>query len=337
MATGCRLKPACALLGLAVRTAQRWRSEGVTDKRKDRRARPANQLSDAERERVLEVATSAEFSNMSPNQIVPVLADRGDYLASESTFYRLLRAEQMNRHRDASRPKRTQGPRSHEAQGPNQVWTWDITYLPSVVRGLFFYLYLIMDIYSRKITAWQVHDREAADYASGLIREGCYAEGIEREQLVLHSDNGSSMKGATMLATLQALGVIPSFSRPSVSDDNAFSEALFRTLKYRPVYPDRPFADIAEARAWMEEFVRWYNQEHRHSGIRYVTPAQRHEGRDVEILAERHRLYQEAKQRHPERWSAQTRNWQPVGKVTLNPTNNKHLAEDHSMRPRQAI
>ena len=177
-----------------------------------------------------------------------------------------------------------------------------------------------MDIYSRKITAWQVHDQENADYASALLAEGCYVEGVARDQLVLHSDNGSPMKGATMLSTLQALGVMPSFSRPSVSDDNAYSEALFRTLKYRPIYPEKPFSSLTEAREWVEQFVDWYNHEHRHSGIRYVTPIERHEGRDTEILSRRHNVYLNAKQRHPERWARNTRNWTPIEKVSLNPT-----------------
>ena len=319
IASGSRQEVACEMLGVTIRTVQRWRVQGVEDKRKGSRAEPANQLSEVERKQVLALANAPEFMDMSPNQIVPALADRGDYVASESTFYRVLRVEQMNRHRDRCKPKQSHGPRSHEADGPNQVWSWDITYLPSHVRGVFIYLYLIMDIYSRKITAWQVHDQENADYASALLAEGCYVEGVARDQLVLHSDNGSPMKGATMLSTLQALGVMPSFSRPSVSDDNAFSEALFRTLKYRPIYPEKPFAGLTEAREWVEQFVRWYNQEHRHSGIRYVTPIERHEGRDTEILSRRHDVYLNAKQRHPERWARNTRNWTPIEKVSLNP------------------
>lgn len=332
VACGCRREPACEMLGISLRTVQRWRSEDLTDRRKGSRSRPANQLSDSEREQVLKIVTSTEFSDMSPNQIVPALADRGEYIASESTFYRILRAKQLNCHRESSQPKRSQGPRTHEAEGPNQVWTWDITFLSGPVRGVFFYLYLIVDIFSRKITAWQVHDQQGADYASALVTEGCYTEGIGREQLVLHSDNGSPMKGATMLATLQALGVMPSFSRPCVSDDNAFSEALFRTLKYRPAYPEKPFTDLVEARAWVEQFVHWYNYEHRHSGIRYVTPVARHEGRDAKILARRNDVYQAAKQRHPERWTGETRNCTPIGKVLLNPINKTQTASADKMR-----
>lgn len=139
------------------------------------------------------------------------------------------------------------------------------------------------------------------------------------DRLVVHSDNGSPMKGATMLATLQRLGVVPSFSRPSVSDDNAFVEALFRTAKYRPGYPSKPFASIDAARAWVSTFVSWYNEEHQHSAIRFVTPADRHAGRDVEILNHRRDVYERARARHPERWAGASRNWSPVETVTLNP------------------
>jgi transposase InsO family protein len=186
------------------------------------------------------------------------------------------------------------------------------------VRGWFFYLYLILDLYSRKIVAWQVHERECAEDAAALATEACFLEGITREAvLVLHAGNGGPMKGASMLATLQWLGIVPSFSRPRISDDNPFPEALFRTLKYRPDYPERAFADLAAARAWVEQFVRWYNYHHRHSGIRFVTPQQRHSGQDLEILQHRHAVYQEARRRHPERWNGETRNWTPAGAVQL--------------------
>ena len=145
------------------------------------------------------------------------------------------------------------------------------------------------------------------------------AEGITEDGLVLHSDNGSPMKGATMLATLQRLGVVPSFSRPSVSNDNSYSESLFGTMKYAPTYPAKPFASLTEAREWVHRFVTWYNEQHRHSAIQFVTPGQRHRGEDAEILTARKAVYEQARQRHPERWSGDTRNWDPVGQVWLNP------------------
>ena len=314
---GCRKAPACEALGLSVRTLQRWEHLGGCDRRNGSRAIPANRLSEAERARALAVMNQPQYCDKSPNQIVPLLADEGQYIASESTLYRILREEKMLCHRRPSAVPRPHEPVVYAANGPNEVWSWDITYLPTAVRGVFDYLYMIVDLYSRKIVAWQVHECECAEYAAALIAEACLVEGVTREQMVLHSDNGAPMKGATMLAMLQALGVTPSFSRPSVSDDNPFSEALFRTLKYCPAYPRRPFADIAKARAWVEGFVGWYNREHRHSAIRFVTPEQRHRGQDRALLQRRHALYQQARARHPQRWSGQTRNWLPADTVYL--------------------
>ena len=316
---GARQNQACEIVGVDPRTVQRWKSQGVGD---DRRAGPktlpANKLSEAERRQVLEVVNRPEHRDLSVKQIVPSIADRGEYVASESTMYRILREEKQLQHRAASRPPASR-PRELLATGPNQVWTWDITYLKSPVRGSFFYLYLVVDIFSRKIVGAAVHTTESSENAAELIAQACAAEGIDPDQLRLHSDNGSPMKGATMLATLQTLGVVPSFSRPRVSDDNPFSEALFRTAKYRPEYPDGPFASLEAAREWVTWFVDWYNQEHLHSGIRFVTPAQRHAGEDVEILTKRGTLYEIARARHPERWSRNIRDWSRPGAVRLNP------------------
>ena len=202
---------------------------------------------------------------------------------------------------------------------PNQIFSWDITYLPTLVKGVFLYLYLVMDIYSRKIVGWQVHEEESSALAADLMIDICQRENIKRDQVTLHSDNGSPMKGATMLATLQNLGIMPSLSRPSVSDDNPYSESLFRTLKYRPDYPDKPFSDLQSARTWVEGFAGWYNHKHLHSGIKFITPAQRHAGEDVQILAGRHQVYQKAKSENPLRWSGETRDWNPTKEVHLNP------------------
>ncbi len=316
---GCRKREACAALGITTRTLQRWERQGLTDQRKGRRAKPANALSEAERAHAIALMNAPAYRDLSPNQLVPTLADEGTYVASESTLYRILRAEKMNAHRQGSRPPTQSRPQPKRATGPNQLWSWDITYLPTQVAGIFLYLYLIVDVYSRKIVAWQVHDRECAGYAAELATEACFLERVTPEQVRLHSDNGSPMKGFTMLLTLQKLGVMPSFSRPSVSNDNPFSEALFRTLKYCPAYPQRPFADLEQAREWVETFVRGYNHQHLHSAIRYLTPNERHRGQDGQILAQRHQVYQQARVRHPERWSGRTRNWSPVTEVVLNP------------------
>ena len=254
------------------------------------------------------------------NKIVPKLADEGRYIASESSFYRVLKAENQLRHRQRSTPASARKkPRALTATAPNQLYSWDITYLPTRVRGLFFYLYLVMDIYSRKIVGWQVYEEESSALAADLMTDICHREGVKPHQVTLHSDNGSPMKGATMLATLQALGVVPSFSRPSVSNDNPYSESLFRTLKYRPEYPAHAFADLPAARSWVQGFVDWYNGEHLHSAIGFVTPEQRHTGEDVAILARRKQVYLAAQSENPERWSGDIRNWDHVKEVQLNP------------------
>src|SRR5690554_4894004 len=179
---------------------------------------------------------------------------------------------------------------------------------------------MIMDVYSRMIVGWEIHEDERAEHAAALITKTCLRHRVQQDELVLHADNGSPMKGATMLATLQRLGIVPSFSRPSVSDDNPYSEALFRTLKYTPAYPKKPFATIEQARAWVLRFVTWYNTEHRHSGIKFVTPAQRHYGQELGILAQRRAVYEAAKRTMPQRWKGRdTRNWKPIEEVWLNP------------------
>ena len=176
-----------------------------------------------------------------------------------------------------------------------------------------------MDVFSRKIVGWEVYESESADWAAKVFRKAYLREGIAGDALVLHSDNGAPMKGATMLATLQRLGVMPSFSRPSVSDDNPYSEALFKTLKYHPGFPDKPFESLEEARKWVAGFEHWYNEIHRHSALRFVTPGQRHRGEDIAILEQRRALYEASKLQHPERWSGPVRNWEPEETVYLNP------------------
>lgn len=319
---GARLRRCCEIVELDVRTVQRWLArgpDGGEDRRKGPRTPPANKLTKAERTQALELLNSPEFVDLSPHQIVPKLADMGLYVASESTLYRLLREAKLDAHRGRARPPTRRRPDEHTATGPNQVWCWDITYLRSPVDGMFYYLYLFLDVWSRKIVGWAVLEEESNEAAAELFRKICADEGLDPDGLVLHSDNGGPMKGATMLATLQKLGVVPSFSRPRVSDDNAFVESLFRTAKYRPSYPSGSFASLDGARAWVQGFVAWYNEEHQHSALRFVTPAERHAGLDAEILAHRREVYERAKARRPERWSGSTRNWAPVETVTLNP------------------
>jgi transposase InsO family protein len=316
---GARRARACGELGLRVRTLQRWqREDGPGDRRAGPRRAPGNRLGVQERARIVETVTSPEYRDLSPKQIVPRLADRGMYLASESTLYRLLRERGQLTHRAAARPGQRRAKPRLQATAPNQVWCWDITYLKSPVRGGFYYLYLVVDLFSRKIVAATVHDRECSTLAAELVAAACAREGVARDALILHADNGPVMNGATLLATLQALGVVPSYSRPSVSDDNAFAEALFRTLKYRPDYPDGVFPSRASAQLWVDRFVHWYNTEHRHSAIRFVTPDERHSGVESRILEQRQVVYRAARRRNPERWTGKTRCWTPIDIVHLN-------------------
>ena len=319
--SGARQTRACSIISLSQRTLQRWQLDPLCgDQRPARVQEPKNRLSELERKRLLSVVNSDEFGSLPPSQIVPRLADRGQYIASESTIYRVLKAEDQLVHRGATRPsQKRHKPRAYVATKPCQLFSWDITYLPTLILGSYFYLYLFMDIFSRKIVGWQIYEVESSDLAAEVVRDICAREGIAPNQVALHSDNGSPMKGATMLATLQVLGVMPSFSRPSVSNDNPYSESLFKTLKYRPAYPLKPFESLLAARQWVSAFVDWYNNEHRHSAVGFVTPAQRHEGLDAVLLQKRTNVYEAAKQANPERWSGDTRNWQHVGVVYLNP------------------
>ena len=331
MAAGARQAQACEVLGLSKRTLQRWQTGETVhcDQRPLRDYQPPHKLTEIERAEVLSVANSDEFGHLPPSQIVPRLADQGRYLASESTFYRVLKEENQLAHRRSERPAQTRAkPRAICATAPNQLYSWDITYLASTVLGQFFYLYLFLDIFSRKIVGWQVYEAESSALAGDVLRDLCHREGIQSDQLILHSDNGSPMKGATMLATLQQLGVMPSLSRPAVSNDNPYSESLFKTLKYRPKYPLKPFAGVSEARDWVTGLVEWYNHEHRHSAIRFVTPAQRHEGLDEGLLNNRQAVYEAARVRNPKRWSGGVRNWQRIQEVHLNPDKAEVNTED---------
>ncbi len=322
VAVGARRHKACDVLGISCRTLRRWRgAERLGDGRKGAPRRCPHALSDAEKQRILDVCNSTSYKSLPPSQIVPRLADKNTYYGSESSFYRVLREHAQDNHRGrAHAPRKVAKPKSWSASGSNQVWSWDITYLPASVRGQFYRLYMMMDIYSRKIVGWEVHHEELAAHAAELMDKACQRHRVARDQLVLHADNGSPMKGATMLAKLQELGVVPSFSRPSVSNDNPYSEAIFKTLKYVPSYPSKPFQSIDAARQWVQRFVTWYNTEHRHSGIRFVTPQQRHEGEDHAILNARKAVYEAAKRTMPARWRGRAvRNWTPVGSVWLNP------------------
>ncbi len=343
-AAGARLHLACQTAGIDLRTLQRWKAhEGLVsgDGRPQAvRPTPSHALSEIERARLLRVANEPRFCAVPPARIVPMLADEGLYLASESSFSRVLRAQGQSAHRGrAKAPRAVRPPTTHVATAPRQVWCWDMTYLSAAVLGRWFYLYLILDLYSRKIVGWEVHHSDDSEHAVHLVRRTALAEGIAAltAKPVLHGDNGSTLKATTVLAMLNWLGVEPSYSRPRVSDDNAYAESLFRTAKYRPEFPAKGFTDLQEARAWAAGFVRWYNFEHRHSGIRYVSPAQRHAGEDHAILAARHELYTRARELNPARWSGTTRNWSPIGAVTLNPERDSIIKTHSGYTDRQPL
>jgi transposase InsO family protein len=322
---GSRHDIACNDVGIDIKTLKRWKMD-LEDKRKGPLTVPANKLTLAEIQEIVHISTSAEYVDLAPSQIVPSLADKGIYIASESSFYKTLKDKKLLEHRGKSKKKVDNRPAPLVALGPNQIYSWDITYLRSNIVGKFYYLYMFMDIYSRKIVGQEVFEVESMEFSSALVERICACEGIQKKQLILHSDNGGAMKGATMLATLHRLGVVPSFSRPRVSNDNPYSEALFKTLKYCPEYPSKPFVSIAEANVWVNKFVFWYNNIHLHSGIKFVTPVSRHEMRDTTILEKRKEIYEAAKLKNPNRWSGQTRNWTKTEKVYLN-----YLQEDKNV------
>ena len=327
---GARKHRACEVIGLSLRTVQRWQESGCisADKRPEvNRQGPANKLTGAEQQIILDTCNQERFASLSPCQIVPMLADEGIYLASESSFYRVLKANNQLTHRGKAKPKGSiVKPDGFTAKAPREVWTWDISYCPSTVIGRFFYLYMIMDIFSRKVVGWEVHDSESGEYAAHLLERTLWSEKCVNEDIILHSDNGSPMKSLTMQAKMIDMGVIGSRSRPGVSNDNPYSESLFRTVKYCRRWPSEGFKTLEEARVWVKEFVHWYNTEHRHSRIKFVTPEQRHKGDDHVILAKRAELYSKAKGTNPNRWSGETRNWDQIGAVELNPESKKEAA-----------
>ena len=328
MADGARASELARLLGVGLTTLQRWRRQFAgdgdgLDGRKGSYRHVAHRLSEEERQRILLTCNEPEFAALPPSQIVPVLADRGLYVGTERSFYRVLHAHGQAHRRGRARPPQEPRPfPSLRAAGPNQVWSWDITYLPSTVRGVWLYLYLVIDVWSRKVVAWDVAEREDPAIAADLVSRACLRERISRgrnQPLILHADNGNAMRAATLESRLEELGVLRSFSRPWVSNDNPYWKSLFRTAKYRPDYPSRPFASKYEACQWVSSFVDWYNHRHRHSGIKLVTPQQRHNGDAVEICRHRAVVYEQARQRHPRRWSRSTRCWCQPEVAWINP------------------
>ena len=258
-------------------------------------------LSAAEQEAILDELHSARFADMSPTEVWAILLDEGRYLASIATFYRLLRraGETRERRRQATHPATVKP--ELIATEPNTVWSWDITKLRGPAKWTYYYLYVILDIYSRYAVGWMVASRESAALAEVLIRHTCTKQGIGAHQLTLHADRGSSMTSKPVAFLLADLGVTQSHSRPHVSDDNPFSEAQFKTLKYRPDFPTR-FGSIEAARLHCQRFFAWYNDEHRHTGLGLHVPADVHYGTADAVRDKRAGVLTTAFAAHPERF-----------------------------------
>jgi len=265
------------------------------------RPAPARALSPAEQAQVREVLNSERFQDLAPREVYAELLDEERYLCSVSTMYRILaeHAEVRERRNQLRHPAYQQP--ELLATGPNQVWSWDITKLRGPSKGLYYYLYVIIDIYSRYVVGWLIAEVEAAELAQQLIAETCAKQGVQRAQLTLHADNGSPMIAKTVISLLADLGVAQSHSRPHVSNDNPYSEAQFKTLKYRPDYPDR-FGSLADARQWARSFFAWYNEQHHHIGLGLLTPTVVHTGRADTVRQQRQAVLQQAYQTHPERF-----------------------------------
>ena len=309
-------------MGISLRTLQRWKRLGMEDRRKGSHKKVIRKIAPQKVEELIEVVNSAKYCDMSPYEVVPTLLDEGRYICSVRTIYRILKAEDLIHQRDGSkiRQKRT-GPPQRIATGPNMVWCWDITWLAAAVKGMFFYAYVIIDIFDRTIVGWAVHEEENDMHSRDLFESLSRGEDIIFEYL--HSDNGTPMKGSTLMAFLETLNVKLSFSRPRTSNDNPYIESFFKTLKYDSGYPVR-FKDIKYAREWMANFVNWYNTEHLHSSIGYVTPEQMRNGSAKDIFKKRNKVMQKAKLKNPECWgSRDTIYWGAPEEVVLNPANNK--------------
>ena len=291
--------PACRALG--VPRASFYRRQRPAPGHQQPRPTPARALRASERAHVLDVLASPRFVDRSPAEVVATLLDEGRYLCAERTMYRILAANQPVRERRNQRSHPCYTKPELVATGPNQTWSWDITRLRGPKRWTSFYLYVLLDIFSRYVVGWMVADRENAALAATLIEETCLKQGIEPQVLTLHSDRGAPMTSKCTAQLLADLGVTRSLSRPQVSDDNPFSEAQFKTLKYHPGFPGR-FEDITAAIAFCRSFFPWYNTEHRHAGIAMLTPDDVHHHRAPDVLAKRGRTLQAAWALHPERF-----------------------------------
>ena len=291
--------PACQALGVSRATF--YRRQRSTPGHQQPRPTPARALCEAEREQILDVLAGPRFVDRAPAEVVATLLDEGHYLCSERTMYRILAADQPVRERRNQREHPQYTKPELVATAPNQTWSWDITKLLGPTKWTYFYLHVVLDIFSRYAVGWMVADRENSALAGRLIEETCHKQGVQPQVLTLHSDRGAPMTSKCTAQLLADLGVTRSLSRPQVSDDNPFSEAQFKTLKYQPGFPGR-FHDITAAIAFCRTFFPWYNTEHRHGGIAMLTPDDVHHNRTQSVLEQRGRTLQAAWTRHPERF-----------------------------------
>jgi len=289
---------ACQALGVPRSTFYRARQPKRGPKP---RPTPARALKPKEKEQVLQVLNSEQFQDSSPREVYATLLDEGQYLCSWSTMYRILKErEQVCERRNQLRHPLYTKPELL-ATGPNQLWSWDLTKLRGPVKWTYYYLYTILDIFSRYVPGWLIAERESATLAEQLIAETCAKQEIEPDQLTLHADRGTAMTAKTVALLLADLGVNKTHSRPHVSNDNPYSESQFKTMKYRPDYPDR-FGSIQDARAWARPFFHWYNHEHHHSGLGLLTPATVHYAQAQVVIDQRQQVLQAAYAAHPERF-----------------------------------
>jgi putative transposase len=292
------ISAACQALGVPRSSFYRARQPKRAPKP---RPTPERALKPQEKEQVRQVLNSEPFQDSAPREVYAALLDQGQYLCSWSTMYRILKerdlvCERRNqlRHPTYTKPELL-------ATGPNQLWSWDITKLRGPAKWTYFYLYTILDVFSRYVVGWLIAERESASQAEHLIGETCAKQGIEPDQLTLHADRGSAMISKTVALLLADLGVTKTHSRPHVSNDNPYSESQFKTMKYRPGYPDR-FGSIQDARAWARPFFHWYNHQHYHTGLALLTPATVHYGQAQAVLERRQETLQAAYAAHPERF-----------------------------------
>ena len=315
---GARYSKACQLIGISLRTLERWKGRGLKDRRQGAPKRVVRKLDNEQRKEILMTCNSVTYRDKNPYDIVSELLNDGRYLASVSTFYRILREVDQVHHRSNTNVRKHQSkPPERVATGSNEVWCWDITWMPRSVKGLFYYAYVILDIYDRSIVGWAIHETESVDYSKALFAATLLKH--QAEGTAIHADNGHPMRGLTLMALFQLLSIKVSHNRPRTSNDNPYIESWFKTMKYQGSYP-RSFATIEDAKGWMAVFVDWYNHEHLHSALDYVTPAQVRYGEAEAIFQQRNATMMKAKEAFPERWGTrQVKVWKAPQTVVLNP------------------